>query len=152
MTVSDLVENEVSEVALRLAERVKELRLEAGLTQADLAAHAGITVETVARLERVVRGRPSANANPSLDTLIRLSIALGVEVSDLLGAGRPRRRPTAERDALGNLLVGADANTRRRVLRVAQVLLDEEGRRSRKGDSNGARRKKSRSRASSALQ
>ena len=140
--MAETVDNEVSEVALRLAERVKKLRLESGLTQADLAAHAGITVETVARLERVVRGRPSANANPSLDTLIRLSIALGVEVSELLGTGRPRRRTgTNQRDALGLLLDAADANTRRRVLRVAQALVEDE-----KADKNGSgSRRRSRS-------
>ena len=43
----------------------------------ELASRAGVTVETVARLERVLRGRASANANPSLETMERIASSLG---------------------------------------------------------------------------
>ena len=75
-----------TDLAVRLAEQVRRLRIQAGLTQAELAARAGVTVETIARLERVLRGRLSANANPSLETMERIGTALGVEVSELLSA------------------------------------------------------------------
>jgi transcriptional regulator with XRE-family HTH domain len=108
---------------MRLAEQVRQLRVQAGMTQAELAARAGVTVETVARLERVLRGRSSANSNPSLETLARLSSALGVEVSDLLsGPGKPRPRD----DRLFVVLRGATPATRRRVLRVAEALIRED--------------------------
>jgi transcriptional regulator with XRE-family HTH domain len=108
---------------MRLAEQVRQLRVQAGMTQAELAARAGVTVETVARLERVLRGRSSANSNPSLETLARLSSALGVEVSDLLSApGKPRPRD----DRLFVVLRGATPATRRRVLRVAEALIRED--------------------------
>ncbi len=111
------------EVAVRLAERVRELRLAAGMTQAELASRAGVTVETVARLERVLRGRSSANANPSLETLARLSEALGVEVTELLSAPtRPRPRD----DRLAAVLRRASSATRQRVLRVAEALVRED--------------------------
>lgn len=113
----------MKDVAIRLAERVRELRLSADLTQAKLASRAGVTVETVARLERVLRGRSSANANPSLETLARLSGALGVELSDLLSTpSRPRPRD----DRIAAVLRGASAATKRRVLRVAEALVREE--------------------------
>jgi transcriptional regulator with XRE-family HTH domain len=108
---------------MRLAEQVRQLRVQAGMTQAELAARAGVTVETVARLERVVRGRSSANSNPSLETLARLSSALGVEVADLLslpGKTKPRD------DRLFVVLRGATPATRRRVLRVAEALVRED--------------------------
>jgi transcriptional regulator with XRE-family HTH domain len=106
-----------------LAERIKELRLSAGMTQAELALRAGVTVETVARLERVLRGRLSANANPSLETLVRLSEALGVEVPDLLIApSKPRPRD----DRIVAILRRANAATRQRVLRVAEALVRED--------------------------
>jgi len=93
------------------------------MTQAELAARAGVTVETVARLERVLRGRSSANSNPSLETLARLSGALGVEVSDLLSApSKPRPRD----DRLFVLLRGASPATRRRLLRIAEALVRED--------------------------
>ncbi|HEY3236329.1 MAG TPA: helix-turn-helix transcriptional regulator [Polyangiaceae bacterium] len=113
----------MKDVAIQLAERVRELRLAADMTQAKLAGRAGVTVETVARLERVLRGRASANANPSLDTLARLSGALGVELSDLLSA---KARPRPRDDRLGLVLRSATADTRQRVLRVAEALMRDE--------------------------
>ena len=108
---------------MRLAEQVRQLRVQAGMTQAELAARAGVTVETVARLERVLRGRSSANSNPSLETLSRLSQALGVEVSELLSLpSKPRPRD----DRLFVILRSATPATRRRVLRVAEALMREE--------------------------
>ena len=113
----------VNVIAMRLAAQVRQLRVEAGLTQAELASRAGVTVETVARLERVLRGRSSANSNPSLETLARLSEALGVEVAELLAA--PSR--AGQRDSrLSVVLRSATPATRRRVLRVAEALLREE--------------------------
>ncbi|HET9956538.1 MAG TPA: helix-turn-helix transcriptional regulator [Polyangiaceae bacterium] len=110
-------------IALRLAEQVRELRVQAGMTQAELAARAGVTVETVARLERVLRGRSSANSNPSLETLARLSQALGVEVAELLSMPS---KPKPRDDRLFVILRAATPATRRRVLRVAEALVRED--------------------------
>ena len=106
------------------------------MTQAELASRAGVTVETVARLERVLRGRSSANSNPSLETLARLGLALGVEVSELLsepGKLRPRD------DRLFVVLRNATPATRRRVLRVAEALICEDAAET-KPESRGRRR------------
>ncbi len=111
-------------IAMKLAERVRRLRLEAGLTQAELAAGAGVTVETVARLERVLRGRASANANPSLETLTRLAAALGVDVTDLLAQSKGAR---PKDDRLAALLRGASEPTRKLAMRVVEVLVREAG-------------------------
>ncbi|HOU89823.1 MAG TPA: helix-turn-helix transcriptional regulator [Polyangiaceae bacterium] len=111
-------------IAMKLAERVRRLRLEARLTQAELAAGAGVTVETVARLERVLRGRASANANPSLETLTRLAAALGVEVTDLLA---PSKAARPKDDRLAALLRGATEPTRKLAVRVVEVLVREAG-------------------------
>jgi transcriptional regulator with XRE-family HTH domain len=70
--------------ALRLSKTLRRLRLSRGLTQADLARRAGVTVETVARIERGVRKRVSANLNPSLGTLEMLAKALRVELRELV--------------------------------------------------------------------
>jgi transcriptional regulator with XRE-family HTH domain len=113
----------LSDIANRLADHVKQLRIEAGLTQAELAARAGVTVETVARLERVLRGRSSANSNPSLETLVRLASALGVEVAELLSEPT---RPRPKDDRISMILRTANPATRRRVLRVAEALVREE--------------------------
>jgi transcriptional regulator with XRE-family HTH domain len=109
--------------ASRLAIRLRELRLAAGLTQAALAQRARVTTETVARLERAVRSRASANVNPSLDTLSRLAGALAVEVADLL---RSPDAPSAPTDGLASLLRHARPETTARILRVAEALMREE--------------------------
>jgi transcriptional regulator with XRE-family HTH domain len=113
----------LSDVPTRLADHIRQLRLETGLTQAELAARAGVTVETVARLERVLRGRSSANSNPSLETLVRLAGALGVEVAELLSEPS---RPRPKEDRISMILRTANPATRRRVLRVAEALVRED--------------------------
>lgn len=77
-------ESDVSDLAVFMAEQVRALRTKAGLTQAELASRSGVTVETIARLERVLRGRASANANPSLETMGRIAGALGCHAADLI--------------------------------------------------------------------
>ena len=74
-------------------------------------------------LERVLRGRSSANSNPSLETLVRLASALGVEVSELLSEPS---RPRPKDDRISMILRTANPATRRRVLRVAEALVREE--------------------------
>lgn len=66
------------------ARNVRTCRVAAGLTQAALAQRAGVTVETVARIERVVRGAASANDNPSLSTMAALAEAVGFALADML--------------------------------------------------------------------
>lgn len=111
------------DVILRLATRVQQLRKSLCMTQAALASRAGVTVETVARLERVVRGRVSANSNPSLETLTRLAVALEVEVHELLTGEPATPRKTHQ---LTYLLEGASPTFTRRLVRVAEALLHEE--------------------------
>jgi transcriptional regulator with XRE-family HTH domain len=110
-------------VVLKLATRVQQLRKNLGMTQAALASRAGVTVETVARLERVVRGRLSANSNPSLETLARLSTALEVELHELLA---PEPVVQKKNHQLSYLLEGASPAVTQRILRVAEALLREE--------------------------
>lgn len=113
----------MEEIAIRLAERVRRLRLQAGLTQAELALGAGVTVETVARLERVLRGRASANANPSLETLSRLATALGVETVDLLSV---TSKAKAKDDRLALVMRSASPDARRLVLKLAEVVVRDQ--------------------------
>src|SRR4026207_2264785 len=92
------------------------------MTRAELASRAGVTVETVARLERVLRGRASANANPSLETMERIASSLGVAVADLVSPSNTRPKV----DRLAVVLRGASQTVRRRVLLVAEALIRDE--------------------------
>ena len=101
----------MTDLAIFLAEQVRKLRTQAAMTQAELASRAGVTVETVARLERVLRGRASANANPSLETMERIASSLGVDVSDLVSPSKTRPKD----DRLNVVLRGASGAVRRRL-------------------------------------
>lgn len=64
----------------RLGARLKALRLEAGLTQAELARRTGIHRPNIARVE-------AGRHTPSLETLSRLANAIGVPASKVLSQG-----------------------------------------------------------------
>lgn len=61
----------------RLGARLRELRLEAGLTQAELARRTGIHRPNIARVE-------AGRHTPSLETLSRLATAIGVPTTRVL--------------------------------------------------------------------
>jgi putative transcriptional regulator len=60
----------------KVANRLKQYRLDAGLTQQEVADFAGIDRKTVNRIENL-------HFSPNIDTLLRLSKALGFHPSDL---------------------------------------------------------------------
>ena len=68
-----------------LATNLRSLRARAGLTLVDLAGRAGIGKSTLAQLE-------SGKANPSIDTLFALAVALDVPLTYLLSAPAPQVR------------------------------------------------------------
>ncbi len=61
----------------RLGKRLRQLRLEAGLTQAELARRTGIHRPNIARVE-------AGRHTPSLETLSRLATAIGVPATRVL--------------------------------------------------------------------
>ncbi|MDA9420958.1 hypothetical protein XH97_02090 [Bradyrhizobium sp. CCBAU 53380] len=64
-------------VRAALGQKVRHLRRSLKLTQADLADAAGIRRASVIDVER-------GQANPTLDTIVRIAAALRVEPSELL--------------------------------------------------------------------
>jgi transcriptional regulator with XRE-family HTH domain len=75
------------EYARTLGSHLHQARAEAGLTQEQVARAAGISTFTYQKLEKG-ESNPGTAANPRLQTLVALSLALGVEVSSLLpGSG-----------------------------------------------------------------
>ncbi|WP_375762570.1 helix-turn-helix domain-containing protein [Bradyrhizobium sp. B025] len=64
-------------VRAALGQKVRHLRRSLELTQADLAGEAGIRRASVISVER-------GQANPTLDTIVRIAAALKVEPSELL--------------------------------------------------------------------
>lgn len=77
------------EVVRQFAERLREVRRTAGLTQRQLADAAHLSEGYVARLE-------AGDTSPGLDLMSRLAAALSVPLTDLL----PAATPPAPLDAL----------------------------------------------------
>ena len=111
------------DISLVMARQVYDLRTKAGITQAELARRADVTVETIARLERVLRGKPSANANPSLQTIDDIASALGVRPESLI---TPTKKPVASKsDRLDALIETIPPTMRPKVYRVVQAFVRE---------------------------
>lgn len=64
-------------IVRRFAARLRELRHARGMTQAELARLAEVTVTYVGRLE-------NEGAAPGIDLVARLAVAMGVELTELL--------------------------------------------------------------------
>jgi transcriptional regulator with XRE-family HTH domain len=80
------MDKQLKSATLRLAASLRSLREEKGLTIGALARQTGLSKSTVSTIE-------AGTANPSLEVLWRLTLALGVPLSALLGAGqRPELR------------------------------------------------------------
>ena len=79
--------------AMTLAANLRLLRARANFTLADLAARAGIGKSTLAQLE-------SGKANPSIDTLFSLAVALGVPLGHLFAASTPEVRVVRRKEGI----------------------------------------------------
>ena len=68
-------------VKAALGRKIKDSRLSLGMSQTELAKRARVRRALVSDIEREL-------ANPTLDSLVRIARALGVELADLLSADR----------------------------------------------------------------
>lgn len=75
--------------AYTLAADLIELRLAAGLTQAELSARSGVAQSEISRIER-------GSVHPTDTTWSRLAAALGAEVRMVARPGSPRPTPTPQ--------------------------------------------------------
>jgi DNA-binding XRE family transcriptional regulator len=73
------LKREVKDMRKVLADRLFELRTDAELSQARLAEIAGVDRKTINRIE-------NGHFSPALDTIVRLSVALGITPSTLLAS------------------------------------------------------------------
>ena len=76
-----------TDAARLLGARVRAGRRRTGLTQMDFALLVGMNVAHLGRIER-------GEGNPSLETLVRLSHALDIDVSDLVHGIRIEHFPS----------------------------------------------------------
>ena len=66
-----------SKLLVQFGKKLKEIRMDRGLSQEDLANDADIPINQIGRIER-------GEVNPSLSTLYSISIALKLKLAQLL--------------------------------------------------------------------
>lgn len=77
MTETESFARQKKRVKAAFGRKVRDLRISLKLSQADLADDAGIRRALVSEVER-------GEANPTLDSIVRIALALGVEPAELL--------------------------------------------------------------------
>lgn len=102
------------EIQEMVGQRVRELRNNQGITQEALAELAGLHYSHIQRLE-------AGRANPTLDSLIRVSNALGVSPSQLLDTGSGR---SPQIEALLGILQGRNADELGLILEITKTILN----------------------------
>lgn len=80
-----------SDYARQLATNLQRLRLERGLTQEDVAYRSGLTRYTYQKYEKG-ESKPGTPANPTIRTLLAMSQALDVELTEILPPDAPDLR------------------------------------------------------------
>ncbi len=96
-----------------MAQRLVELRQQAGLTQTELAAAVGVAVSNIAFWE--LKGTP-----PRGEVLPALAKALGVSVDAILGVTPPK--PVAPKSRLQELFQATAKLPRRKQQKIAEVV------------------------------
>lgn len=100
-----------------LAERIRALRKDAGLTQADLGARSGgIKTSEISRFEL-------AHRTPSLETLARLAEGLGVTLPQLVTFDELNRPGRPEIARINRLLENQDDRLLRAALTVVETVV-----------------------------
>jgi transcriptional regulator with XRE-family HTH domain len=103
---------------LDLGERIKILRLEAGLSLPDLADRAQISKSVLFQLET------SDSPNPSLETLQKVAKALGVTLANLLDKGGVRTKRGVPPDRVDDALKEMIASLNKEDVTVNEATLD----------------------------
>lgn len=100
----------------KLGQRIRQLRQQKGLSQKELAEKAGVF--DVGELERGRKVKGGA-ANPRVETLYKIAVALGVDMEELFG------HSALDEDAvkISRLLEGQDKGVKEMAVRIVEVVV-----------------------------
>lgn len=105
-----------SEIGHLVGKRLREVRLQAGLTQPELGDRASMAAAEISKCE-------NGRRTPTLETLERLARALGVTVQDLVTVQDPRDEQEMLLDQIVLRLRGQSTATLQRVAAVVDALV-----------------------------
>jgi transcriptional regulator with XRE-family HTH domain len=115
------------QVVRRFADRLRELRILRGVTQADLAAKAEVSVSYISELE-------SGDTSPGIDLVARLAKGLGTSLADLLpdeddASDGLKELQDRTRRMVDDLLKTADREALLALAPILALLIESSGRR-----------------------
>ncbi len=113
------------DIVVRFGKRLRELRLERGLSQATLAERAEVTPEYVSRIER-------GQVGPSMEVTGRLAQALNLEVQALFESSAGPRSADPAVARLLDLATNGTKEQRQLILRLAETVVRYRPRRRRR--------------------
>ncbi len=105
---------------VRMGDRVKELRKQAGLSQEELAHKAKLSMQYVSTLERGL-------ANPSIQVIDQLAAALKMPLAAFFAFDTTLEEARDDLRAAEALLASLPAKDRRLALRILKVIQAREG-------------------------
>lgn len=100
-----------------ISKKIRDLRKKAGLTQERFAEAADLSVDVIGKIER---GRTT----PALDTLVKISTALDIPLSELLDFRGPPRTLSEEIEKLRLYLATKDLESVRFAGRIIREIMD----------------------------
>ena len=95
--------------------RIKELRRSKNLSQETLSEKVGISSKYLSSIER-------GKENPTLDTLIRVSMSLNVELSDLFTFSHQGKTTKDLKIFISNLLKNSDTDRLRLTAKIVKAI------------------------------
>jgi len=103
------------EIKQQIGSRIKELRHIRKLSQEMLSEKVGISSKYLSSIER-------GKENPTLNTLIRLSTALGVELSDMFALSHHGKTARDLKGFIANLLKEGDTDKLRLTAKIVKAI------------------------------
>ena len=98
-----------------IGKKIKELRVAKGLTQEQLAELAGVSLQHIGEIER-------GQGNPTLNSLVKLSDALDISLSELFENSEQYKSEKEMRDLLHQLVEQSSEPGLKQLLSIARCM------------------------------
>lgn len=109
------MEKKLENERLLLGRRIRNLRNIKGWTQEELGGQAELSYKFIGEIER-------GQQNPSFDTLLKISVALNVELPELFRFEQETVDKTAVEDRIGRIIKSLHDDDLRRLFMVLRIL------------------------------
>lgn len=105
----------MSDIAVQMGQRIRELRTDRQMSQEELAFKAGISPAHLGQIER-------ATKNPTIDTISRIASALSVPITELFSDDTaPVTSPNATIEKINIYLEKMTEDQQRDLLRIVRI-------------------------------